>query len=249
MIHKGIIRAYTPATHTASVQLTGSIAHYLTAIRVATNIPVAAIAAGRECTVLALDPNNPADALVLSIQGALPPAVGPVISDHAYLTSLAYADAAHTGFATSGHGHAHSALTALDYASAAHTGFATSGHGHTTPLAPRALALLIPGTVDTTADVSAKLPFPETTTSQSITEIYARSRTNPGSSMVVTVTVYNEAGTSQWSENVTISTSGYGVTTGLTRSATKNWYAQAAYASGGSAEDVIVELRYTAPTT
>jgi len=122
MIHKGTIRAYTPATHTASVQLTGSIAHHLTGIRVATNIPAAAVVAGRECTFLALDPNNPTDGLVLSIQGALPPAGGGT-TDHAALTHLAYADAGHTGFATSGHGHAHSALTALDYASAAHTDF------------------------------------------------------------------------------------------------------------------------------
>jgi len=74
--HKGTIRAYDAVTHTASVQLTGSLAHFLAAIRVATNIPSAAVVIGRECTVLALDPNNPTDALVLSIQGALPPAGG-----------------------------------------------------------------------------------------------------------------------------------------------------------------------------
>jgi hypothetical protein len=97
-IHKAIIRSYNAGTHHATVQLTASIAQYLADLRVATNIPAADVVADRECTVLMLDPNNPTDALILSIQGAMPTGGGGGTTDHALLTHLAYADAAHTGF-------------------------------------------------------------------------------------------------------------------------------------------------------
>lgn len=122
-IHKAVIRSYASATHTADVQLTGSLPAYLAAVRVATNIPAAAVAIGRECSVLHLDPHNPTDALVLSIQGALPPAGGGGVTDHPLLTNLGYATAGHTGFAPAAHAHAHDALSNLAYADAAHTDF------------------------------------------------------------------------------------------------------------------------------
>ena len=72
IIAKGIIRAYTAGTHKANVQLVGSHPTVLTELRVATDIPAADVVAGRQCTVLFLDPANQDDAVVLTIQGALP---------------------------------------------------------------------------------------------------------------------------------------------------------------------------------
>jgi len=71
-IAKGIILTYTVGTHKADVQLVGSHPTALSAIRVATNIPTADVVAGRQCTVLFLDPANQDDAVVLCIQGASP---------------------------------------------------------------------------------------------------------------------------------------------------------------------------------
>src|SRR3972149_6369480 len=72
------------------------------AIRAATDIPAADVVAGRQCTVLFLDPANQDDAVVLTIQGALPSGGGGGTTDHAALTNLAYASAAHPGFAGTG---------------------------------------------------------------------------------------------------------------------------------------------------
>ena len=72
IVRKGIVRAYTIGTHKADVQIVGSHPTLLTVIRVATDIPAADVVVGRQCTVLFLDPSNQDDALVLTIQGALP---------------------------------------------------------------------------------------------------------------------------------------------------------------------------------
>jgi hypothetical protein len=132
-VHKAVIRTYDSGTHTASVQLTGSLAHYLAGIRVATNIPAAAVVAGRECTVLALDPNNPTDALVLSIQNALPPtpsgatvaASATVVAETAFGLSPSAGSASpySRGDHTHGSPSDHAGLANLAYADAAHTGF------------------------------------------------------------------------------------------------------------------------------
>jgi hypothetical protein len=87
-ILKAVVKAYDAPTHTATVRAAGSTPAYLTAIPVATNIPAAAVVAGRECSLLALDPHNPTDTLILSIQGALPPAGGGGVQ-----TTIADADA------------------------------------------------------------------------------------------------------------------------------------------------------------
>src|SRR3972149_4816197 len=80
------------------------------AIRAATDIPAADVVAGRQCTVLFLDPANQDDAVVLTIQGALPSGGGGGTTDHAVLTNLAYAGAAHTGFGGTGIAHTWAAL-------------------------------------------------------------------------------------------------------------------------------------------
>lgn len=67
MIHKGIIKAYYPSTHTADVQIMGSLALWLTNIPVSRAISLGQIFVGLPCAVIFLDPNNPADAMVVSV--------------------------------------------------------------------------------------------------------------------------------------------------------------------------------------
>lgn len=67
MIHKGIIKAYNPSTHTANVQLMGSLAVWLNDIPVSRGIALGQIFVGSPCAVIFLDPNNPADAMVVSV--------------------------------------------------------------------------------------------------------------------------------------------------------------------------------------
>jgi len=121
IIAKGIIRAYVAGTHKADVQLVGSHPAVLTAIRVATDIPAADVVAGRQCTVLFLDPANQDDAVVLTIQGALPSGGGGGTTDHAVLTNLAYAGAAHTGFQPTSEKNAASGYAGLDASTALNT--------------------------------------------------------------------------------------------------------------------------------
>lgn len=99
-IRKATVKSYSAATHKATVQVAGSLGVWLDAIRVATDIPAADVVAGRQCTVLFLDPANQDDAVIITIQGALPSGGGGGTTDHAALTNLAYATAAHTGFET-----------------------------------------------------------------------------------------------------------------------------------------------------
>ncbi len=75
-IRKGFIRAFTSGSHTGDVQLVGSHPTLLTDIRFATDIPAAECDVGRECLVIFLDPFNQTDAIVLSVQGAVPGAAG-----------------------------------------------------------------------------------------------------------------------------------------------------------------------------
>jgi len=87
VIAKGIIKTYTAGTHKADVQLVGSHPTIISAVRLATDIPAADVVAGRQCTVLFLDPANQDDAVILTIQGALPSGGGGV-TDHGALTGL-----------------------------------------------------------------------------------------------------------------------------------------------------------------
>src|SRR3989304_5702397 len=72
IVRKAIVRAYTAGTHKADIHLVGSHPTLVLAVRVATNIPAADVVAGRECSVLFLDPSNQDDAVVIAIQGAAP---------------------------------------------------------------------------------------------------------------------------------------------------------------------------------
>jgi len=71
-IRRAVVKSYDAAAHKADVQIAGSLAVWLDAVRVATNIPAADVVTGRQCTVLFLDPSNQDDAVVITIQGATP---------------------------------------------------------------------------------------------------------------------------------------------------------------------------------
>ena len=88
LIKKATIKSYSAATHRATVQIAGSLGVWLDNIRVATSIPAADVVAGRQCTVLFLDPANQDDAVILTIQGALPSGGGGGVTDHGALTGL-----------------------------------------------------------------------------------------------------------------------------------------------------------------
>ena len=72
VIKRGIVKSYDAASHKAGVQIAGSLAVWLDSVRVATNIPAADVTTGRQCSVLFLDPSNQDDAVIITIQGALP---------------------------------------------------------------------------------------------------------------------------------------------------------------------------------
>jgi hypothetical protein len=72
VLKKAIVKSYDAATHKATVQIAGSLGVWLDGVRVATDIPAADVVVGRQCTVLFLDPSNPDDAVIITIQGALP---------------------------------------------------------------------------------------------------------------------------------------------------------------------------------
>jgi len=69
---RGVVRAYTAATHKADVQLAGSLPTRLVSLAVATNVRPAVVVAGRECAVLLFTDDSPDDGVVVSVQGANP---------------------------------------------------------------------------------------------------------------------------------------------------------------------------------
>ncbi len=85
-IRRAIVKSYDAASHKASVQIAGSLAVWLDAIRVATNIPAADVIAGRQCTVLFLDPSNQDEAVIIAVQGALPSGGGGGVTTFLALT-------------------------------------------------------------------------------------------------------------------------------------------------------------------
>jgi len=85
-LHRAVVRAYTAGTHKADVQLATSVPALITGVPVATDIPAADVVAGRECAVLFFTDDNPDDAVVITIHGALPSGGG--VSDHGALTGL-----------------------------------------------------------------------------------------------------------------------------------------------------------------
>lgn len=81
-IKRGTIKDYDAGTHRAAVQVTGSLATYLPAVPVSAGIPASAVVAGRDCGVVFFTDDDPADAAVVTVHNATPPAVaGPAIAD------------------------------------------------------------------------------------------------------------------------------------------------------------------------
>ena len=68
-IHKATVRSFDADAHTATVQITGSLATWLDGVPVARNIPASAVTEGRRCAVLFFDPANPSDGVVLAVYG------------------------------------------------------------------------------------------------------------------------------------------------------------------------------------
>ncbi len=83
VLKKAAIKSYDPAAHKATVQIAGSLAVWLAAVPVATDIPAAEVVAGRECAVLFFTEDNPDDAVVVTVHGAVPasPSAGAKIQD------------------------------------------------------------------------------------------------------------------------------------------------------------------------
>ena len=75
-IKRAIVKSYDAAAHKATVQIGGSLAVWLDDVRVATDIPAGELIAGRQCSVLFLDPSNQDDAVVLTVHGAAPAGPG-----------------------------------------------------------------------------------------------------------------------------------------------------------------------------
>lgn len=69
VLEHGILRGYDAGTHTATVQITGSLASYLGGVKVARNIASAEMVAGRSCIVAFLDAANPEDGAVIAVYG------------------------------------------------------------------------------------------------------------------------------------------------------------------------------------
>src|SRR5437867_765334 len=89
-IKRGIIKSYDGGTHKASVQIAGSLAVWLDGVPVATDIPATEVVAGRDCGVLFFTDDNPDDAVVVTVHGAVPSPVlaGSYIADNDGNTSV-----------------------------------------------------------------------------------------------------------------------------------------------------------------
>jgi len=67
MIKKAIVKSYSYATHTATIQIIGSLSVWLTSIPVSRSIPPSEMQAARTCAVLFLDESNPDDAIIIAV--------------------------------------------------------------------------------------------------------------------------------------------------------------------------------------
>lgn len=70
MIKKGMIRAFDGVTHTAAVQIAGSLSVWLEGVPVSRGIPAGEMVVGRPCAVLFLDESNPDDAVIVAVTGS-----------------------------------------------------------------------------------------------------------------------------------------------------------------------------------
>jgi hypothetical protein len=71
-ISRAIIKSYDVVTHSATVQIAGSLAVWLDAVPVSDGIAPADVVAGRECGVIFFADDNPNDAAVVTVHNAVP---------------------------------------------------------------------------------------------------------------------------------------------------------------------------------
>ncbi len=66
-IRRGVITAWDSGSHTATVQISGSLAVYLTGVVTAKNILTGDMIVGRKVAVLFFDATNQTDAVIIAV--------------------------------------------------------------------------------------------------------------------------------------------------------------------------------------
>jgi hypothetical protein len=67
MIKKGILKAWSVGTYTATVQIEGSLSVWLEDVPVSRDIATGEMVTGRNVAVIFLDESNPSDAVVVAV--------------------------------------------------------------------------------------------------------------------------------------------------------------------------------------
>jgi hypothetical protein len=66
-MRRGVLKSFDSGTYKATVEITGSLAVWLSGVAVARNIAAAELTAGRKVAVLFFDPANPNDAVLSAV--------------------------------------------------------------------------------------------------------------------------------------------------------------------------------------
>jgi hypothetical protein len=66
-IRRGVLRAFDAGSYTATIEVAGSIATWLSGVAVARNIDSAELIAGRRVALLLFDPSNPDDMVLCAV--------------------------------------------------------------------------------------------------------------------------------------------------------------------------------------
>jgi len=66
-VRRGVLKAFDSGAYTATVQVAGSLAVWLTDVPVARNIATAEMVVGRSCAMIFFDEPNPEDAVVIAV--------------------------------------------------------------------------------------------------------------------------------------------------------------------------------------
>jgi hypothetical protein len=66
-MRRGTLRAFDSGSYTATVEVAGSIAVWLSGVPVARNIASAELTASRNVALLIFDPSNPNDAVLVAV--------------------------------------------------------------------------------------------------------------------------------------------------------------------------------------
>lgn len=64
---KAALKSFNSSSYTATLQVSGSLATWLSGVAVARNIPASEMVAGRSCALLLFDPANPKDGVVIAV--------------------------------------------------------------------------------------------------------------------------------------------------------------------------------------